>query len=97
MDVEDLRQFNDNIETLIKLRGAKAKASLPSEEISRKNARRSIVLKRPVEAGKILKVNDLTYKRPGTGISPEFWDQVIGCKTLKSLSEDQILEWTDIE
>ena len=97
MDVEDLRQFKRNIEKLIKLRGAKVKVPLPSEEISRKNARRSIVLKRLVETGKILEVNDLTYKRPGTGISPEFWDQVIGCKTLKSLSEDQILEWTDIE
>ena len=82
---------------LIKLRGVKEKVALPSEEISRKNARRSIVLKRAVEAGKILEENDLTYKRPGTGISPEFWDKVIGCKTLRSMSDDQILKWNDIE
>ena len=97
MDVKDLRQFKDNIEMLIQLRGSKAKAVLPSEEISRLNARRSIVLKRPVEAGKIFEEKDLTFKRPGTGISPELWGQVIGCKTLKSLDEDHILEWSDIE
>jgi len=97
MDAEDLKQFIKNIETLIKLRGAKSKAPLPSEEISRENARRSIILNSSVKAGTVLEENDLTYKRPGTGISPQFWDQVLGKIALKSLDEDHILEWSDIE
>jgi sialic acid synthase SpsE len=97
MDAENLKQFNENIETLFKLRGTKLKGPLPSEEISRENARRSIVLKRSVEVGTALEENDLTYKRPGTGISPQFWDQVLGKIVLKSLAEDHILEWPDIE
>jgi N-acetylneuraminate synthase len=97
MDKADLKQFNENIETLIKLRGTKLKAPLPSEEISRENARRSIVLNRSVEVGTVLEENDLTCKRPGTGISPQFWDQVLGKIALKSLAEDHILKWSDIE
>ncbi len=70
---------------------------LSSEEISRKNARRSIVLARDLDAGQIISENDLTYKRPGTGVSPRYWDKVVGSKTLKALPYDHILKWTDIE
>ena len=50
-------------------------------EGSRLNARRSIVLTRPVPAGHVLEEADLTYKRPGTGISPLYWDDVVGAES----------------
>ena len=79
------------------LMGSNVKESLPSEQISRENARRSIVLSCNVEAGEILNDNKLTYKRPGTGVSPKDWDRVVGSKAVKALSRDHILEWSDIE
>ena len=44
-----------------------------------------------------LSEDDLTYKRPGTGVSPLFWDKVIGMKTIKSLKSDHVLQWDDLE
>jgi N-acetylneuraminate synthase len=97
MDVKDLKQFCNNIEFLHILMGSKVKGSLPSEEISRQHARRSIVVSCDVGAGEIITENKLTYKRPGTGVSPQDWDRVVGSKTVKALSSDHILEWSDIE
>ena len=73
------------------------KEPIASENISRENARRSIVLANSVPAGYKIKESDLTQKRPGTGICPSNWDDVIGTRTLRNLKEDHILLWKDIE
>ena len=39
---------------------------------------------------------DITYKRPAHGVSPLFWDQVIGRKVARDLDEDHVLRWEDI-
>ena len=75
----------------------KEKQPIESEKIAIQNARRSIVLKNNIAKDQILSEKDLTYKRPGTGISPEYWDEVVGKKINKSLKEDQILNWEDID
>ena len=41
--------------------------------------------------------NDLTCKRPGTGISPLYWDEIIGRKTLRNLPSGYILQWCDLD
>ena len=41
-------------------------------------------------------LEDLTYKRPGSGISPLHWDKVIGMRTINNLETDHILKWSDI-
>ena len=45
----------------------------------------------------IITSDDITYKRPGTGISPLFWDDVLGTKVIKNIKEDQLLSWLDLE
>jgi sialic acid synthase SpsE len=98
MDVNDLKKFIEMVRKTHDLLGNKDhKQPLPSEEISRKNARRSIVLQSNLLKGHILTEKDLTYKRPGTGISPIHWDQVVGMRLVESLKEDHILSWRDIE
>ena len=74
---------------------ANKKKPIPSESISRLNARRSIVLSKKIYAGEIFNEDNLTYKRPGTGISPKYWDKVIGMKALTDLEVDYILQWQD--
>ena len=54
------------------------------------------MLKTDLKAGHVLKDSDLTYKRPGTGISTIYWDEVIGKKINKDLKSDHILLWSDI-
>jgi N-acetylneuraminate synthase len=75
---------------------SRAKAPIATEEISRLNARRSIVLTRDLKSGHKLSEDDLIAKRPGTGISPMNWDEVIGRNVSRDLPEDHILTWDDL-
>ena len=97
MDVEDLKNFTKIIGEISLLRGiTKVKKAIESEKISRINARRSIVTKTKLPKNHVLVADDLTYKRPGTGISPQEWYKVIGMKTNCSLEADHILQWSNI-
>ena len=53
-----------------KIIGKFEKHYLPSEEVSREYARRSLVAKRYIPKGKVIEKEDITWKRPGTGIPP---------------------------
>lgn len=98
MDIDDLKRFVELIEKIYTSLGSKThKMPISTEKISRLNARRSIVLVNNIPKGKELKEDDLTYKRPGTGISPTHWDDVIGMKVNSKLNADHILMWSDLE
>ena len=97
MDVDDLMNFCHRVDTVDDLLGGTTdKSPIDTEEISRLNARRSIVLARSLPSGHQLVESDLTYKRPGTGVSPIYWDKVIGRATSRPLIEDQELQWGDL-
>lgn len=97
MDEKDLARFLVNVKQVHELLGpTQLKAPIATEEISRLNARRSIVLSRDVKTGQKITQQDLVAKRPGTGISPMDWEKVIGQKFVIDLPEDHILTWDDI-
>ena len=96
MDKEDLWKFSDNLGRLFELLGEDKKRSLPSEEPARLNARRSLVAKRRLKAGQQISLEDITWKRPGTGISPREMDKVLKHQVNKDLAEDSILHWSDL-
>ncbi len=94
MDVHDLTRFIALVSSIHTLLGpSDYKAPIASEAISRRNARRSIVLARDVVAGHRLEAADLTYKRPGTGVSPLHWDEVLGRTVARTLRADDVLQW----
>lgn len=97
MDKNDLINFVRHLDEVDLVLGkSRLKAPIDSESVARKNARRSIVLSCDVSPEHVLTENDLTYKRPGTGISPLFWDSVVGRKTSRLLRADHILQWQDL-
>lgn len=55
-------------------------------------ARKSIVAQRIISKGEIFTVDNLTVKRPGTGISPMKWDEIIGKTAGKDFQEDELIE-----
>ena len=57
-----------------------------------KVARKSIVAKEPISKGELLTENNLTTKRPGTGISPLKWYDIIGTKAIKDFQPDEEIE-----
>lgn len=61
-------------------------------ESERKNisiARKSIVAACCIKKGEILTEDNLTVKRPGSGISPMRWEEVIGTKAVKDYKEEE--------
>lgn len=97
MDKEDLKIFLNNLDVINQLIGTLEVIYDPSEEIARKNARRSLVAKHDIPLGKVISADDITWKRPGIGISPKSIDQVIGKVSLDAIKEDSILTWEMIK
>lgn len=58
--------------------------------------RRSIVTTRVIEAGEIIRKEDVDFKRPGTGIAPEYLDQVIGRTAKVTLEYDKPFLFSDL-
>lgn len=54
--------------------------------------RKSIVARRFIKTGELLTEENLTTKRPGTGISPMRWNEVIGTKAIHDFEEDDLIE-----
>ena len=55
-------------------------------------ARKSIVAKTNIKAGDVLSENNITVKRPGTGINPMRWNEVLGTKAVRDFEEDELIE-----
>jgi len=70
--------------------------SCPEDETRKNEFRRSIVSVRNLKAGKVIKIEDLDAKRPGTGIPPGDIEYIVG-RTLKNdVGEDEIVNWEDM-
>lgn len=78
-----------NIEAAI---GNKDKVVSDSEQKNIVIARKSIVAAHNINVGEVFDENNLTVKRPGNGISPMKWDEVIGMKAKRNFSEDELIE-----
>lgn len=68
-----------------------------AEQAARQYARRSIVAARNLSAGDIVKVQDVDYKRPGTGVSPTQLDAVLGKRLTRDLDADALILLDDLE
>lgn len=71
--------------------GKKMASDLEKENIAA--ARKSIVAKKTIKKGEPFTEDNLTTKRPGTGISPMCWNKVIGSKAARDFEEDELIEW----
>jgi len=93
MDPGDVRIFRDNLTLIAKIGGDFYKKPLDSENVSRKNARRSLVADTPIAKGQVITARMLTMKRPGTGISPGFFDHLVGRRAARDIAKDEIITW----
>ena len=93
MDYNDLKTFIENLKLIRRILGKMEKEPLMSEEPARKYARRSLVAKKEIPAGTEITEELVTVKRPGTGISPQFMEIVIGKKAKRDIKKDEIITW----
>ncbi len=92
MDKKDLKAFWKKTDHTFETMGSFVKEPLQTEEISRENARRSLVAKISISKGEAVEEKHLTWKRPASGISPKDIDKVIGSIALADIEKDTILQ-----
>lgn len=64
----------------------------PSEEKNIAVARKSIVAAKDIKMGEVFTEENLTAKRPGNGINPMRWEEVLGKKAIRDFAEDELIE-----
>jgi len=78
-----------NIETAL---GDGGKNPTASESKNRPIARKSIVAAKHIDEGEVFTEENLTVKRPGTGISPMRWDDLVGRVAGRNYEEDELID-----
>jgi len=71
--------------------GSDIKQPSESESSNIEIVRKSIVAKMPIKKGDVFSQKNLTTKRPGKGISPMKWDEIIGTKAKKDYKEEELI------
>ena len=89
---EELREMVASIRHIEQALGNGDKMPSSSERKNIAVARKSIVAKRTIEAGEELTEDNITVKRPGSGISPMRWLDVLGTKAVRDFEEDELIE-----
>ena len=88
---DELKALCDGIRRAEVMLGSKNKFVTDSERKNRNVARKSIVAKRNIAAGELFSEVNVTCKRPGNGISPVHWHEVIGKKADKDYLRDELI------
>lgn len=91
LEPNELKQMVTSIRNIEKALGSGEKVPSKSESPNIQIARKSIVAKKQIKKGEKLTDENLTVKRPATGISPMKWDEIIGTTAQKDYKEDEII------
>lgn len=92
LEPDELKAMVQGIRNIEKALGDGIKRPSPSELKNKPIARKSIVAARAIREGEPFSEDNLMAKRPGTGISPMHWDDVIGRIAGRNFSEDELIE-----
>lgn len=76
----------------VAISGSGIKEPSPSEIKNKDIARKSIVAAKGIQKGELFTEDNLTVKRPGNGISPMLWDEILGQKAKRDFQEDELIE-----
>ena len=88
---EELNSMVSSIRNIEKALGSSIKKPSKSEKPNIIMARKSIVASKSIKKGELFTVNNLTTKRPGTGLSPMEWDSIIGKVAKRDYQIDDLL------
>lgn len=88
----ELREMVSAIRNIEKALGSTQKVVSPSENGNIAIARKSIVAARDIKAGEVFTDENITVKRPGNGLSPMRWDEVIGTHAKRDFKFDALIE-----
>ena len=92
LEPSELKVMVQAIRNIEKAIGTGDKKPTPSEIKNMAIARKSIVASQPIKKGEVFTEQNITTKRPGTGISAMRWRQVLGQKATRDFAEDELIE-----
>lgn len=96
IEPQELKSLVQNTEIAHQAIG-KANYDLKQAEQSSIKFRRSIYFVKPLKAGDIIKAQDIRRIRPGYGLAPKHFEQLIGMKVNKDIDAGTAASWRDIE
>ena len=92
LEPNELSEMVKSIRNVEKSFGNGIKVPSESEKKNINIARKSIVAKKDIKKGDIFTEDNITTKRPGSGISPMKWNDIIGVRAKKDFNEDDLIE-----
>lgn len=92
LEPEELAAMVRSIRNIEKALGSGEKGVTPSEMKNRAVARKSIVAAGSIQKGELFTEVNLTVKRPGNGISPMSWFEVLGKTAKRDYFEDELID-----
>jgi N,N'-diacetyllegionaminate synthase len=92
LEPDELKAMVVGIRNIEKAMGDGIKRPGPSELKNKPIARKSLVAALAIRKGEPFTAENLVAKRPGTGISPMRWDEVLGRTAPRDFEEDELIE-----
>lgn len=91
IEPDELCRMVRYIRNIEKAMGSGEKHVTDSEKENRSLVRKSIVVSRKILKGEVFTPENITAKRPGTGISPMRWNEVLGAAAIRDFEEDELI------
>ncbi len=91
LEPDELASMVRAIRDVERARGDGIKRPTDSELSNIRVARKSLVAARPIQKGEVFSEENLTVKRPGTGVSPLLWDDYIGRTASRDYQTDELI------
>lgn len=92
MDCEDLEKLKSGLEFIKRIEGSSELKCLDTEVATRNSVRRSAVSRMSIRKGDILTKEMIIFKRPGSGLSPNETEMIIGKRAICDIDDDVMLK-----
>lgn len=92
LEPDELKQMVTAIRNIETALGSGIKEPAECEKKNIMIARKSIVANCRIKKGDVLTIHNITTKRPGNGISPMRWNEVLGTCAVRNFEEDELIE-----
>lgn len=92
LEPHELREMVKMVRNVESALGNEEKTCVESERENLKIARKSLVATTVIKKGEILSEKNMTAKRPGTGLSPMYWDTIAGTRAIRDFNPDEQIE-----
>lgn len=93
---DEMRYIVESVRIVEKMLGSGTRKPFGPEVQNRLNNRKSVVAIRDIGKGTLFTTDNISVKRPGTGIEPEHFAEILNRRAARDIKEDELIGWKDI-